>query len=170
MKDTDLTIQEFMGPHHAHEAAELLAERIELIVHKLKFIPDSQRTKVSYLKGITPVTFQQDNYLDQAIRLAGGIPQTDPQAPDFSPEVLILISDQSIGSILSELPHLLSSHFWPETLAVQNNQVFLVHHPDYLRKPNVHPADDVEILAEIIHPGYFVFGRNEDAWMAFDMG
>lgn len=170
MKDTDLIIQEFLGTHHAPEAAELIAERIALIVHKLKFIPDSQRTKVSYLKEIAPVTFQQDDYVDQAIRLAGGIPQTDPQAPDFSPEVLILISDQSIGTLLSALPTLLSSNFWPETLAVQNNQVFLVHHPDFLRKPKVHPADDVEILAEIIQPGYFVYGRNEDAWMAFDLG
>ncbi|HZH55133.1 MAG TPA: hypothetical protein VFD72_05740, partial [Sphingobacteriaceae bacterium] len=156
MKDTDLTIQNFLGTHHAAEATELLAERIALIVHKLKFIPDSQRAKVSYLKQDSPLTFQQDTYLDEAIRLAGGIPQSNPQDPNFSPEVLIIIADQSIGTLLSELPTTLSMDFWPETLAVKNNQVFIVHHPEYLRTPSLHPADDVEILAEIIHPGYFV--------------
>lgn len=175
MGDAYQSLQTFIGAGHAEDALEQIEERIGIIVHKLKFIPDSQRPKVSYLRETDPWRFTPDAYVDQAIRLAGGIPQTDPSQPDFAPETLIILSDQPVVSLLATLPMLLSSSFWPDTNAVKNNQVFLVHHPEYLRPEylrtqGLHPADDVEILAEIIHPGYFVFGRNEDAWMQFDIG
>lgn len=170
MGDAHQSLQIFMGAGHTADEAERIEERIGIIVHKLKFIPDSQRTKVSYVRETAPLTFIQDDYVDQAIRLAGGIPQTDPAQSDFAPEVLIILSDKSVGTLLGELPVLLSTSFWPDTGAVKNNHVFVVHHPEYLRTPGLHPADDVEILSEIINPGYFVFGRNEDAWMQFDLG
>lgn len=167
MGEADQSLQTFIGAGHTAQEAGLIEERIGIIIHKLKFIPDTQRIKVAYIKDIAPWQFSSDNYVEQAIRLAGGIPQIDPTLPDFSPEVLVILSNQPVGQLLGQLPDMLSGDFWPETSAVKNNQVFLVHHPEYLRTPSLHPADDVEILAEIINPGYFVFGRDEDAWINF---
>lgn len=145
-------------------------ERIAIITHKLKFISDEHRIKVAYVRQTNPLTFIQDEYLDQVIRVAGGIPQSNPLDPSFAPEALVVISDKEVGTLLSELPSELTSSFWPETRAVKNNNVFIVYHPEHLRTPGKTPADDVEIMAEIINPGYFIFGRNEDAWLQFDLG
>lgn len=142
-------------------------ERLEIIIHKLKFIPAEHRAQVTYLQAITPVSITADDYLDRLIRIAGGIPTTDPSAADFNPNVLIVISDRSVGQLLSDLPEALSTTFWSETDAVRNHNVYVVHHPQYLRHSGNHPADDAEILAEIINPGYFVYGREGDAWMRF---
>ncbi|HLW50925.1 MAG TPA: hypothetical protein VKZ78_08125 [Sphingobacteriaceae bacterium] len=170
MGDAYHSLQAFVGANHRPDEIENIEERIGIVIHKLKFIPDSQRTKVTYLRETAPWQFARETYVDQAIRLAGGIPQTDPSQADFAPEVLIILSDKPVANLLGELPATLSSSFWPDTNAVKNNQVYLIHHPEYLRTPGLYPADDVEILAEIINSGYFVYGRNEDVWMQFDLG
>jgi len=170
MGDAHHSLQAFIGTNHTPEEIGDIEERIGLIIHKLKFIPDAQRTKVTYLRETAPWQFSPETYLDHAIKLAGGIPQTDPSQVDFAPEVLLILSDKPTAKLLSELPEMLSSSFWPDTNAVKNNQVYLIHHPEYLRTPDLYPADDVEILAEIINSGYFVYGRNEDVWMQFDLG
>lgn len=170
MADAHHSLQTFIGTNHRPEEIGNIEERIGIIIHKLKFIPDSQRTKVTYLRETAPWQFAREAYVDQAIRLAGGIPQTDPSQSDFAPEVLLILSDRPTAQLLSELPEMLSSSFWPDTNAVKNNQVYLIHHPQYLWTPGLYPADDVEILAEIINSGYFVYGRNEDVWMQFDLG
>lgn len=144
-------------------------ERLEIIVHKLKFIPLEQRSRVTYLQDVSPIAITPSDYLDRLIRIAGGIPVTDPSAGDFNPGVLILISDKPISQLLSELPNALSTSFWSASEAVRNNNVFVIHHPEYLREPGKHLAEDAEILAEIINPGYFVYGRDEDAWMQFSV-
>lgn len=145
-------------------------ERIAIITHKLKFIPDEHRIKVAYVRQTNPLNFIQDEYLDQVIRVAGGIPQSDPSDANFAPEALIVISNKDVGTILSELPTELATSIWPDTSAVKNNNIFIVYHPEHLQTPGKSSADDVEIMAEIINPGYFIYGRNEDAWLQFDLG
>lgn len=167
--------QEIDGPDVARAAESVSGtvltdrERLEIIVHKLKFIPPEQRVKVTYLHDVAPVSISQNEYIDHLIRIAGGIPLNDPAVADFDPNVLIILSERPIGQLLSELPGALSASFWPQTDAVRNNNVFVVHHPDYLRIPGSRLAEDTEILAEIINPGYFVYGRDEDVWMRFNV-
>ena len=50
---------------------------------------------------------------------------------------------------------------------MKNGEVYIVHHPDHLKQPGALIADDIEILAEILYSGQFIFGRDEDAWMRF---
>lgn len=145
---------------------EEFAERIDLIVHKLKFIPTEQRPYVYYLHGIDPVFSDKNEYLDQLITIAGGRPSHQQEA-DFKPDILIVITDKSVAQLLSELPLVLSTSFWSETPAVQHHNVYLMHHPVHLRQPGAHATQDLEILAEIINPGQFVFGHEQSAWLSF---
>lgn len=169
MEEIYRSIQDVISPEMDSEAAALVEERIAIVVHKLQFIPDHQRPKVSYVRDSLNTHFVQEDYLDQVIRLAGGIPQTDPMKPDFAPEILLVISQKAMPTLLSEIPNALMSGVWPQTSVVKNNHVYIIHHPDYLQVPGRYPADEVEILAEIINPGYFVYGRQDDAWLQFNL-
>lgn len=169
MEEIYRSIQDVIHPQMAGDEAASAEERIAIVVHKLQFIPDHQRPKVTYLRDSLSGHFVQEDYIDQLIRLAGGVPQTDPLEPDFAPEILLVIAPTNMPTLLSEIPDALSAGFWPETSVVQNNHVYIIHHPEYLQTPGLYPAEEVEVLAEIINPGYFVYGRQEDAWLQFNL-
>lgn len=156
--------------HRIQKASrEDIIERLEIIAHKLKFIPDEARPKVHYIQEINPVTITPNPYLDLLIRLSGGIPQTDPSAEGFNPSVLLVLSDKPVPDLFKELPMMLSMSEISDIEAIKNNQVFLIHHPEHLKTIGKQLAEDAEILAEIICPGYFIFGRDQDAWMQFSL-
>lgn len=151
------------------DSQEEVIERLEIIAHKLKFIPTETRPKVHYIQEINPVTSIPNPYLDLLILLSGGIPQTNPSAADFNPSILLVLSDKTIPELFKELPMILSMSELSDIEAIKNNQVFLIHHPEHLKTAGLLLAEDAEILAEIICPGYFVFGRDQDAWMQFSL-
>lgn len=153
----------------ADQLAEHLEERINIIVHKLKFIPKEQRPKVLCLREISPAVGPNQQYLDQLIDLAGGIGYTGRDPESVNPDILIIINDRPVSQLLGELPHTLTTGHWADTHAVKNGNIYLVHDARYLRHPGAQIADDVEILAEIINPKYFIFGRDADAWMPFNL-
>lgn len=153
----------------ADELAENLEERINIIEHKLKFIADEHKPKVLCLSDISPVIVAQSPYLDKLIRIAGGIEYARWEDGEFDPDIIILINSKPMSQLLSELPNMLATTYWSETNAVKNNNIFVVHDPLCLQEPGAHIADDAEILAEIINPKYFIFGKNGKSWMQFDI-
>lgn len=173
---------QFIGKEHTLTAQEEYEERIQIIIHKLKFIPVEQRPKVAVVEAGTPFTFVNHDYLNQVIRYAGGIP-IHPQVSSFDdtteadqiPDVVLIFPEMqsngqiALGETLSNTPSFILSQFNASLPLVKNSQFFIIQNLEYLRIPNKFPADDVEIVAEIIHPGYFVFGRNEDVWMNFNI-
>ncbi|WP_353184912.1 hypothetical protein [Parapedobacter lycopersici] len=151
----------------ADHLAEGLEERINIIRHKLKFIPREQRPTVLCLQEISPVMLAQGAYLDGLIDIAGGVSYTNWDQDHFNPDIVVLINNRPVPDLLNELPTALATRYWADTNAVKQNNIYLVHHSQYLRQPGAGIADDAEILAEIINPLYFIFGRDADVWMPF---
>jgi len=153
----------------ADQLAEDLEERINIIIHKLKFIPEEHKPNVLCLHDVSPVAMAQNEYLSRLISIAGGIDYLNWDKDAFNPDILLLIADKPVSELLSELPNTLATGYWEKTHAVKNNNIYVVHDARYLRQPGALIADDIEILAEIINPQYFIFGRNEDVWMPFSL-
>ncbi|WP_257669500.1 ABC transporter substrate-binding protein [Parapedobacter tibetensis] len=153
----------------ADQLAENLEERINIITHKLKFIADEHKPKVLCINGVSPMTIAHNEYIDNLVSIAGGINYFDAPSDKLNPDLLIIISSQPMPQLLDELPAALSNREWSETQAVKNNNVYVIHNSKFLHQPGATIADDIEILAEIINPRQFFFGRNEDVWMQFSL-
>ena len=151
----------------ANALVENLEERINIIAHKLKFITDDNKPHVLFLADISPIRTITDDYLENLTRLSGGIPLGTP-TDVANADVVILVSERPIPQLLASLPVQLTTPEWSQTAAAKNGNIYLIHHPDHLRQPGALIADDAEILAEILYPKQFFFGRDEDAWMKFE--
>ncbi|MGK6349723.1 ABC transporter substrate-binding protein [Parapedobacter sp. DT-150] len=152
----------------ADELAENLEERIDLIIHKLKFIAAESKPTVLVLHEMVPVRIVQNEYLTSLIHIAGGVNYADTAVDPFNPDIIIIINDKPIPQLLDELPGIFSMPEWSQVAAATNNNVHIIHHSGYLRQPGALIAEDAEILAEIIHPKQFIFGRDQDVWMKFE--
>jgi|SRR5690606_1566369 hypothetical protein len=152
----------------ADQLVENLEERINIITHKLKFIAPENRPRVLLLHEVSPLIEVRSEYITNLVLTAGGVP-VEMAVDGAHAEILILITDKQVPALLNDLPRLLSAEPWSQVPAVANDNVYIVHHPGYFRQPGALLADDAEILAEIIHPKYFIFGRDEDVWMRFNL-
>lgn len=156
----------------ATELREHIEERLDIIVHKLKFIPHEHRPTVLFSDDLYLENFPESRYISHLIHLAGGVDYKllNKEDTERLPDIIILANDSPLSEQLGQLPNTLSRPHWSQTPAVRNNGVYLVHNPAYLRNPGIRIAEDTEILAEIINPKYFIYGRDEDVWLNFQMG
>lgn len=150
----------------ASQLVESLEERINIVTHKLKFIADENKPHVLFLADISPLQVAHNAYLENIIRVSGGIPAYALGETAVADVIVVVNTD--ISRILSGLPGLLTTSELAKAAAVKNANVYIIHHPDHLREPGALIADDIEILAEILHSKQFYFGRDEDAWMKFE--
>lgn len=150
----------------ANQLVEGLEERINIVTHKLKFITDENKPHVLFLADVSPLQVAHNAYLENITRVSGGIP-TNALGETAVVDVIVVVS-ADISRILTGLPGLLTTSELAQTAAVKNGNVYIIHHPDHLRQPGALIADDIEILAEILHQKQFFFGRDEDAWMKFE--
>lgn len=148
---------------------ESLEERINIVIHKLKFIGEDQKPRVWVVDNILSAGAVQDAYLDALVRTAGGkLPMVG--SADLAPELLLIIAkEKPLHELLHVLPSVLDEPMWRETPAVKNNRVFLLDGRKRLTKDFSKVADDVEILAEMLYPTYFVYGGNGESWMQFEL-
>ncbi|WP_188505538.1 ABC transporter substrate-binding protein [Parapedobacter pyrenivorans] len=153
----------------ANQLVENLEERINIISHKLKFILEENKPNVLFLNDVSPAKTIYNEYLGNMVQVAGGRIQPGTRDNQVgNPDILIIVNDKPIPQLLNELPNALSTPDWSQTAAISNGNVYIIRHSGFLRQPGATIADDAEILAEIINPKYFVFGRDEDAWMKFE--
>lgn len=145
---------------------ENVQERLDIIIHKLKFIQEEHRSKVLLLQNTSPINSENDPYLEELIKISGGIP-VFMDSLTVNPDIILIVSQEPMGEILQVLPNVFSSGDWKNYNAVKNNNIYIINHPDYLQSGGIFIPEDAEILAEIINPGYFIYGRNEDVWMNF---
>jgi iron complex transport system substrate-binding protein len=151
----------------ANQLIENLEERINIITHKLKFITEDNKPTVLFLNDVSPAKTFYNEYLGNLTRIAGGRIHADTRNDVQNPDMIIVVSDKPVSQLLTELPNGLSTPEWSQTAAIKNGKVYIIH-GGFLRQPGTMIADDAEILAEILQPKYFIFGRDEDAWMKFD--
>jgi len=146
---------------------ETFEERINIIIHKLKFIDQQQRPFVALIHE--DGSLANHNYLHTLIRTAGGrVYQANEPDVQESAGTLIFLAD-GMYHMLGGLPQLLDQPVWKDSDAVKHNQVFLVEHTQQLNGNLLQVADDIELLAELIYPQYFVFSESGEGWMKFEL-
>lgn len=144
----------------APEKHEVLEEEINIIIHKLKFIPLEARPQVEFVNRTADLIDRE--YLEEILEIAGA--QINPLAN--SPEQIdILIFKADSMNFLSTLPELINTEYG-DYKAVQDNNIFIILKPDFgLQEDNLLP--DTEILAEIVQSKYFVYGHEGEQWIRF---
>jgi len=144
------------------EKFELLEEGINIIVHKLKFIQIENRPIVEIVDFSRPAI--DPSYLEEISEIAGA--QNNPLVKESeNAEILIFINESP--SFLSSLPELLNNQY-SDYKAANNNNVFIVHKPEFGKNKEDFLLD-TEIFAEIIQSKYFVYGHEGDHWIKFSL-
>ncbi|TKC03736.1 hypothetical protein [Pedobacter frigoris] len=131
---------------------EELQERVDIIQHKIKFMD-----KVPVVCLSANNAYQ--NELEDIITAAGGVLEKDVMLA----RVLIYHErDTNMLQLMGSVPSLLQNE-WP---SVAYNRVYL-----YDDRPVIVDAvtavDALEDVAEMLYPGFFVFGNEGKTWMSF---
>ncbi|KEQ31613.1 hypothetical protein N180_15155 [Pedobacter antarcticus 4BY] len=132
---------------------EYLQERVDIILHKIKFM---EPVPVICLN----LDNQADSVLKQLLEAAGCSVQDDPL------QARILIYHQpntGIPEMMGQVPQLLQKE-WP---AVEYNKVYLLEDATAAFSDPQSLVDAFEDIAEILYPGYFIFGNEGKTWMSF---
>lgn len=143
--------------------AELIEERINIIIHKLKFITEDsipivniQDFNNSFETIFTPL-------LEEKVKVAGGM-----LSQSLTENTQIIIFTNESIELFQLLPSFLKELRSNKVRAVLENKIFIT-------KTNMHSdneekyTQDVELLAEIIHPKHFVFGQEGKEWTRFNL-
>lgn len=132
---------------------EELHERVAIVTHKIKFMDKVPVICLTTDNEIQPA-------LDHLIELAGG--ELVPIALDA--KVIIYFEHQAgIGNLITKVADALSPQ-WP---AVIYNHVYIVDDQQFLVKMALEMVTLLEDIAEMLHPGFFVFGNEGQHWVNF---
>lgn len=132
---------------------EQLQERADIIEHKIKFM---DKVPVACLDSRN-----QPNYaLEEVILKAGGLLQ------DFTATAKVVIyleKGKSMLELMGVVPPLLDKS-WP---AVEYNRVYLMNGQDLDTEDPLDLIAALEDIAEMLYPGFFVFGNEGIDWLSF---
>jgi iron complex transport system substrate-binding protein len=132
---------------------EYLQERVELVLHKIKFM---DRVPVAVLDARNELGTE----LEWLIDAAGGELQDDAAKAR-----VVIYYEDGVGmlELMGAVPALLHVE-WP---SVAYNRVYLLDDQSIGSVSAEHAVDVLEDLAEMLHPGYFVFGNEGKTWISF---
>lgn len=143
--------------------AELMEEEIDLIIHKLKFLPQDSLPIVAILD-------QKDNFkpiynelLAEKVKIAGGVLADNIEQ---NPQVIIII--QESNELYQVLPSYLSDLKSQKVRALIENKVYIIQGDNFEDIDETY-VRDAEVLAEILQPKYFFYGRDGEDWVKFDL-
>jgi iron complex transport system substrate-binding protein len=132
---------------------EELQERVEIILHKIKF-----------MDTVPVICLDTENRpsdrLKQLLETAGGVLQENPA------EAKVLIYEEQGRGMLEMMgivPALLQKE-WP---SVTFNRVYLFDDHSLAEGDPEVMVSALEDIAEMLYPGYFVFGNEGRTWTAF---
>ncbi len=132
---------------------EQLQDRVDLVRHKIKFMDKVPVAVLDAHNTPNPV-------LNDLLDLAGGQIETEPK---LARVVLYLEpGSSSMLNLMGVVPLMLGKD-WP---AVEYNRLYLLDEVTITDDPATKIAL-LEDLAEILNPGYFVFGNEGKTWISF---
>ncbi|WP_316808287.1 hypothetical protein [Pedobacter agri] len=141
----------FIGLDAAQQ--EDLQERLDIVEHKIKFM---DKMPVALLD----VNNNSSYFLSEEIALAGGMIASDLMSAIF---IIYYQPGKTLTDLMREVPSVLSAD-WQ---AVTNNRIILLN-DDVDRERNAENAVSlIEDMAEMLHPGSFIFGHEGDKWIRF---
>ena len=144
-------------------AAEQLDEEVNILIHKLKYIPTEARPTLLLLsqeKEYAPIYSEQ---LKDISQIAGASLLSDKVD---NPAIICIIQENE--SLYGEITTLLEDSLLSRSTALQNNQLYIIQKENFGQSSNDFLAD-VEICAEIVQPKYFIYGRQDQDWIKFDL-
>ena len=140
--------------------AEHWEEEIDTIIHKLKFLtPDAIPSVCIVDQNNFQAIYSEE--LQEKVKVAGGT-----LANNLHADVAVLIIIQRDESLYSIIPTFINLQAGSK--AVANNNIYIIQTHQF-NESEENYLQDVEILAEIIQPKYFIFGRNGSDWIKFDL-
>lgn len=132
---------------------ESLQDRVDIIQHKIKFMD-----KVAVVFLDTENKLSKD--LEGLINEAGGILQDDIHTARV---VVYYEKSTSMLQLMGIVPALLNKD-WP---SVEYNRVYLWDDEAAVVDEAGVAVDALEDIAEMLYPGYFVFGNEGKTWISF---
>lgn len=144
-------------------AAEHLAEEVNILIHKLKFIPQDQRPSVLILTQQMDFQPLFNEQLLDSVAIAGGKLLSEKYD---NPTLLLIVQEND--KLYTDVPDLLQDEILSRTDAIQANNIYIIQKRNF----GVDAADflrDIEICAEIVQPKYFIYGRKATDWVQFNI-
>ena len=146
------SLHELINTEDDTNLREELIERLAIVEHKIKFI---DKVPVCFLD-----TLGQPHVGPLTIAELGGAAVT--LSPEEAVYVIFYEEGKQLNDLMRNAPVLLNE----EWQAVKFSRVCLLSDDYSLSKPEKAVAL-VEDIAEMIHPGHFVFGQEGDKWIRF---
>ncbi len=134
---------------------EELQERIDIVSHKIKFM---DRVPVSCLNLQNSV----DLTLSEMVEVAGGILESDINGAVY---VIYHQKGKNLAGLMAKAPALINKD-WQ---SAQNNRVSLLNENAYELNRAEEVVGLIEDIAEILHPGHFIFGHEGNKWIRFEI-
>lgn len=132
---------------------EDLQERLDIVEHKIKFM---DKVPVALLD----VSNTPGYTLSEEITFAGGMLETDILSAVF---IVYYQPGKTLTDLMREVPSALGED-WQ---AVKNNRVILLNDDTTRERSAENAVALIEDLAEMLHPGSFIFGHEGDKWIRF---
>ncbi len=145
------------------EFIEKIEDEANILIHKLKFISATDRPKVLVVDQIEPLEINRSAYLHEAIKIAGGMPVTTENEADK----IIVIGHGEQTFI--QLPKLLNTPAITSSKAIELDQIFIMTDKQFAQIPGYNYLKELESLAEILQPKYFVYGHEGNDWLQFQL-
>ena len=132
---------------------EDLQERLDIVEHKIKFM---DKVPVALLD----ISNSPGYTLSEEITFAGGMLETDILSAVF---IVYYQPGKTLTDLMREVPSALGED-WQ---AVKNNRVILLNDDTTRERSAENAVALIEDLAEMLHPGSFIFGHEGDKWIRF---
>jgi len=144
-------------------AAEIMEDEVDIIIHKLKFLPKDNFPIVTILEEENDFQPIYNSLLVEKVSIAGGVLSN---TLNDNPQVIIIM--QQSDNLYTVLPPFLSNLKTQKIRALIENKVFIIQH-ESLSDNDEKYTNDLEILSEILQPKYFVYGHDGEEWVKFDL-
>lgn len=146
-------LNELINSENDEVLREELHERLDIVSHKIKFM---DKVPVVCLD-----TNNLQNYmLTEELNAAGGILSTDIFGAVY---IIYYQEGKSLNDLMREVPSLINAE-WP---AIKNGRIVLLNDNAEKQRNASNAVSLIEDFAEMLHPGYFIFGYEGDKWIRF---
>lgn len=160
-------------PERASKLVAALSRRMTTIEQQAAKV--GRRPTVGCIEWIEPL-MAAGNWMPELVTMAGGenlFGEAGQHSPTMSferlladdPDVIMLMPcGFGMDRTAVELEALAGRPGWAQLKAVRKGQVYLADGNQYFNRPGPRIAESLEILAEILHPGFFHFGHEGTGW------
>jgi iron complex transport system substrate-binding protein len=137
-----------------------------------------QPPTVACLEWIDPL-MAAGNWMPELVEMAGGVnifgvagkhspAMTWEQLWRSNPEVIVALPcGLDLERTRRELAMLTCRSEWSGLHAVRSARVYVTDGNQYFNRPGPRLVESLEMLAEMLHPGYFQFGHHGNGWQRF---